>query len=52
MTNTPNFLIPNAQVTSFNSAGIATSAGSFGQITQTNPGINPRQYQFAAKLVF
>ena len=52
ITNTPNFLIPNAQVTAFNSAGIATSAGSFGQITQTNPGINPRQYQFAAKLVF
>jgi hypothetical protein len=52
ISNTPNFLNPNAQITAVDSAGRATSAGLFGQITQTNPNINPRQFQFAAKFLF
>jgi hypothetical protein len=52
ISNTPNFVNPNAQITATDSQGRATSAGQFGQITQTNPGVNPRQFQFAAKLLF
>ena len=52
ISNTPNFLNPNAQITAVNSAGQATGAGLFGQLTQTNPSINPRQFQFAAKFLF
>jgi hypothetical protein len=31
---------------------IPTSAGGFGQISSTTPGSNPRQFQFALKLLF
>ena len=56
ITNTPNFSLPNAAISSWtvkdNPAGIATNAGAFGQITATNVGFTPRVIQLAMKLNF
>jgi hypothetical protein len=42
ISNTTNFAAPNTTL----------NAADFGQITSTNPGYTPREYQFALKLVF
>jgi len=56
ITNTPNFALPNAAISSWtvkdNPAGIPTSAGAFGQITATNIGFTPRVIQLALKFAF
>jgi hypothetical protein len=52
LTNTANFNQPNAAIGEFDSAGIPTTAASFGQITSTRIGSAPRQFQFALKLLF
>jgi hypothetical protein len=56
LTNTPNFALPGAAISSWtvkdNPAGIPTSAGAFGQITATNIGFTPRVIQLALKLNF
>ena len=52
LTNTSDFGLPNATITGYSSSGVATSAGGFGTITNTNPFMNPRQIQFVAKLLF
>jgi hypothetical protein len=63
ITNTENFGQPNINITKWSStlAGVGTGApgaipvlgaGGFGQITGSNLALNPRQYQFALKLVF
>ncbi len=78
ISNTPNFINPNATISGWNpgpehdaahpitcasgatgctSVGllpgdIATTAGGFGSVTSTVPNINPRQFQFALKLLF
>ncbi|HLK50713.1 MAG TPA: TonB-dependent receptor [Bryobacteraceae bacterium] len=63
ITNTENFGQPNINITKWSStlAGVGTGApgatpilgaGGFGQITQSNLALNPRQYQFALKLIF
>ena len=68
ISNTPNFLTPNANITSWQTpAGvpipsgstpgllpgdIATTGGGFGAITSTVPNLNPRQFQFALKMLF
>ena len=54
LTNTPNFGTPNNQISSF-AGGVgsrATNAGGFGSITSSNTLYNPREIQFALKLVF
>jgi hypothetical protein len=52
ISNTPNFLNPNNIITAYDSNGVATNAGGFGSITQTNPNIAGRQFQFAMKILF
>jgi len=56
ITNTPNFALPNAAISSWtvkdNPAGIPTNAGAFGQITSSNVGFTPRVIQLALKLIF
>jgi hypothetical protein len=68
ISNTPNFLPPNANITSWQTPGgvpipngskpgllpgdVATNGGGFGAITSTVPNLNPRQFQFALKLLF
>ncbi len=63
ITNTENFGQPNITITKWSSTlpGVATGApgatpvlgaGGFGQITGSNLALNPRQFQFALKLIF
>ena len=56
ITNTPNFALPNAVISSWtvsrSPAGIPTNAGAFGQITATNIGFTPRVLQLALKMTF
>lgn len=63
ITNTENFGQPNITITKWSStvSGFNTGApgaspilgaGGFGQITASNAALNPRQYQFALKLIF
>ena len=52
ISNTPNFASPVSIISSTDSTGHATSAGQFGQIVQTNPGVAARQFQFSAKVLF
>jgi hypothetical protein len=63
ITNTENFGQPNINITKWSSTlqGVGTGApgatpilgaGGFGQITASNAALNPRQYQFALKLIF
>ena len=47
ISNTPNFYIANN-----NSANQSFGNSAFGTISQTDPGYNPRQYQFALKVLF
>ncbi len=51
-TNTENFAPPNNGIEAFNSSGTPTNAGAFGSVPSTLIGANPRQYQFALKLLF
>ncbi len=51
ISNTENFANPNANINAFNGT-TPTQAGSFGQVTSTLLGANPRQFQFALKLLF
>ena len=51
-TNSPNFATPVNAISSF-SAGVATQTNStFGKVTSTSPIANPREIQFALKLLF
>jgi hypothetical protein len=63
ITNTENFGQPNINITKWSSTlpGVGTGApgatpvlgaGGFGQITGSNLALNPRQFQFALKLMF
>ncbi|PWU05467.1 MAG: hypothetical protein C5B51_14485 [Terriglobia bacterium] len=63
ITNTENFGQPNITITRWSASvpGFGTGApgatpilgaGGFGQITGSNLALNPRQYQFALKLIF
>jgi hypothetical protein len=56
ITNTPQFALPNAAISSWtvkdNPAGIPTNAGAFGQITASNVGFTPRVMQLALKFTF
>jgi hypothetical protein len=52
LTNSENFGQPNINIGGFDAAGHPTNANSFGQITASNLALNPRQYQFALKLIF
>jgi hypothetical protein len=52
LTNSENFGQPNINIGAFDSAGHPTSTNAFGQITASNLALNPRQYQFALKLIF
>jgi len=63
ITNTENFGQPNITITKWSSTlpGVGTGApgatpvlgaGGFGQITGSNLALNPRQFQFALKLIF
>ena len=62
ITNTPNFLPPGAAISAFAQpinplvgpvpGDTPTNAGGFGTITQTTPNANPRQFQFALKILF
>jgi hypothetical protein len=52
LTNSENFGQPNINIGSFDSAGHPTSINAFGQITASNLALNPRQFQFALKLIF
>jgi hypothetical protein len=63
ITNTENFGQPNVTIGKWSSTlpGLNTGApgaipvlgaGGFGQITASNAALNPRQYQFALKLIF
>jgi hypothetical protein len=56
ITNTANFALPGAVISSWtvsrSPAGIATNAGTFGQITATNIGFTPRVIQLALKMTF
>jgi hypothetical protein len=47
ISNTPNFFIGNN-----NTGNQQFGNAAFGSITQTDPGYNPRQYQFALKAQF
>jgi len=47
ISNTPNFFISNVA-----SANQAFGSAAFGSVSQTDPGYNPRQYQFVLKLLF
>jgi hypothetical protein len=55
ISNTENFGQPNITITRWSSntpGATPTHAGNFGQIIQSNLALNPRQLQFALKLVF
>jgi hypothetical protein len=56
LTNTENFGQPNVTITKWSStlpgAMPILGAGEFGQIAGSNLALNPRQYQFAVKLIF
>jgi hypothetical protein len=56
VTNTANFANPNSTISSWtvsrSPAGIPTTAGNFGRITNTNIAFTPRVVQFALKLAF
>jgi hypothetical protein len=52
ITNTPNFAAPNDNVSAYDTNGIATDSGNFGEITSTNSNSPSRQIQFALKLIF
>jgi hypothetical protein len=63
ITNTENFGLPGLNISKWSSTlpGVGTGApgatpvlgaGGFGQITASNLALNPRQYQFALKLIF
>jgi hypothetical protein len=52
ITNTANFGPPQNTFYSVDTNGIATTANSFGKITNTAWGENPRQLQFALKFLF
>ena len=56
VTNTANFANPNNSISSWtvsrNPAGVPTSAGQFGKVTNTNIAFTPRVVQFALKLAF
>jgi len=62
ISNTPNFANPNAVISGFTQpigpgglqpGNTPSNAGGFGEITTTNnPATNPRQMQFALKLMF
>jgi len=62
ITNTPNFLPPGSTISAFAQpinplvgpvpGDTPTGAGAFGTITQTTPNANPRQFQFALKILF
>jgi len=52
LTNSENFGQPNINIGAFDSAGHPTSTNAFGQITASNLALNPRQFQFALKLIF
>jgi hypothetical protein len=52
ISNTENFAQPVSTISSFNSAGVATNASQFGQITSTTVGMQPRVFQVALKLSF
>lgn len=52
LTNTANFANPNSTIFEFDSAGVPTQAGGFGQVTSTRIGSIPREFQFALKLLF
>jgi hypothetical protein len=55
ISNTENFGQPNITITKWtnnNPGATPTQAGNFGQIIQSNLALNPRQIQFALKLVF
>ena len=56
VTNTANFANPNNSISSWtvsrNPAGVPTSAGNFGKVTNTNIAFTPRVVQFALKLSF
>jgi Carboxypeptidase regulatory-like domain/TonB dependent receptor-like, beta-barrel len=47
ISNTPNFIIGNA-----GSGSASFGNPAFGTISSTDPGYNPRQYQFALKVLF
>lgn len=54
LTNTPNFGTPNNTISAF-AGGVgspATTVGGFGSITTSNTLYNPREIQFALKLIF
>lgn len=56
VTNTANFALPVAAISGWtvkrDPSGIATNAGSFGQIISTNIGFTPRVMQLALRLSF
>ena len=55
ITNSENFGQPNLTITAWSSANVGATPltnGQFGQITSSNQALNPRQYQFALKLIF
>ena len=55
ITNSENFGQPNLTITAWSSANAGATPltnGQFGQITSSNQALNPRQYQFALKLIF
>jgi hypothetical protein len=56
ITNTANFALPNAAISSWtvkrDPSGIPTNAGAFGQITSTNIGFTPRVMQLALRMTF
>jgi len=63
LTNSENFGQPNITITRWSATlpGVSTGApgavpvlgaGGFGQITASNAALNPRQFQFALKLIF
>jgi len=52
LTNSENFGQPNINIGAFDSAQHPTSTNAFGQITASNLALNPRQFQFALKLIF
>jgi hypothetical protein len=55
-TNTPNFDMPNGQITGYqenaNGQDIATNTGGFGTITATTPSSFSREFQFVLKVRF
>ena len=54
LTNTPSFGAPNATISGWTGAttGATPNSANLGKITATNSFYNPRQFQFALKLIF